>query len=362
MIPFLYAADETAFDSNGIGPIKDATSCVVTEELNGAFTLKLTVPRTTKRLADLAVGKQILAKPNPYDPAQPFRIERVSKSLKGELEIYAPHLCYDLAHYPVGSGNYTATTLALAASYIQNNRLETRFPQFYFQDDIGSARLGDMVIQGPVAAWDLLGSDDEENTLLGTYDVELKFDNRTVHLVAERGSDRGFVIAFGRNMTELSYEEDGAELYTAVLSYWRKDTDYRIGDVVLATSEGYPNLHFSRVFLNDKSSDYSTKPTASTLNADSSAYIRSHPMSAPEIHIKASAVPPGSRGLKTLEELQLGDTVTIRAADLSVERTARVVQTTFDVLRGRYSSVEVDSRFAGVATTIAKIAKRVKPV
>ena len=54
MIPILFGAAESAYTSHGLGPISDATSCIVTEEANGAFDLKMRVPRTTARLAEPA--------------------------------------------------------------------------------------------------------------------------------------------------------------------------------------------------------------------------------------------------------------------------------------------------------------------
>ena len=44
VIPILYKADSTDFDTYGIGVLEDCTSCEVTEERNGAFECVLKYP------------------------------------------------------------------------------------------------------------------------------------------------------------------------------------------------------------------------------------------------------------------------------------------------------------------------------
>lgn len=44
MMPILYRADETEFDTYGIGMLSDCTFCEVTEERNGAFECVMKYP------------------------------------------------------------------------------------------------------------------------------------------------------------------------------------------------------------------------------------------------------------------------------------------------------------------------------
>ena len=44
MIPILFSATSTSFDTFGIGVLKDTTSCEITEERNGAYELTLKYP------------------------------------------------------------------------------------------------------------------------------------------------------------------------------------------------------------------------------------------------------------------------------------------------------------------------------
>lgn len=348
MKPILYPADESVFVSRGYGPISDATSCLVTEEANGAFELRLTVPRTSPRLAQLVNGAQIYVPPNPHDNPQAFRIRRVGKALKGEVEIFAQHLCYDLAGVPIGT--FSATTAAKAIGYMNSKQLGG--DSFSFSTDLVVSN--PMDVEEPTDAWSLLGSG--ENTLTYNYGGQLKFDMRSVQLLQARGADRGFVIAYGKNLTDLRHEESTEKLYTGVLPFWTGSDDTVITGAVQTAVTG---LGYTRILPVDLSSEFDDPPTRSQLNAAGRKYIEEKKVGVPDIQIRASFVPPGSRGLKTLEDVRLWDEVTLRHELLGIDVEASVVRTVYDVLRERYQSVDIGNRLLSVAHTIAAPTSRI---
>ena len=65
--PILFAATDTAFDTNGLGVLTDAISCTVTEERNGAFELEMTYPVSGIHYGEIKTRCIILARPNPAD-------------------------------------------------------------------------------------------------------------------------------------------------------------------------------------------------------------------------------------------------------------------------------------------------------
>lgn len=347
MKPILYPADESAFVSRGYGPISDATSCLVTEEANGAFELRLTVPRTSPRLAQLANGALIYARPNPHDDPQAFRIRRVGKALREQVEIFAQHLCYDLAGVPIGA--FSATTAAKAIGYMNSKQLAG--DGFTFSTDLVVSN--PMDVEEPTDAWSLLGSG--ENTLTYNYGGQLKFDMRSVQLLQARGADRGFVIAYGKNLTELRHEESTEKLYTGVLPFWVGSESTVVGAVQNAVTD----LGYTRILPVDLSSEFDDPPTRSQLNAAGRKYITEKKVGVPDIQIRASFVPPGSRGLKTLEDVRLWDEVTLRHELLGIDVEASVVRTVYDVLRERYQSVDIGNKLLSVAHTIAAPTSRI---
>ena len=101
MRPVLYAADEVAFTSNGIGVLADCISCEVSETLNGEYELEIAYPVTGIWADDLEVGQVIKAKANDTDPAQLFQIYDVIRTLTGAITVKAEHISYRLCGVPV---------------------------------------------------------------------------------------------------------------------------------------------------------------------------------------------------------------------------------------------------------------------
>ena len=73
MIPILKDEDTV------IGFLRDAISCIVTEERNGKFELQITYPLTGQLASDIVINNLILAKPNDTSENQLFRIYEVMK-------------------------------------------------------------------------------------------------------------------------------------------------------------------------------------------------------------------------------------------------------------------------------------------
>ena len=66
MIPVLYKANSTNFDTFGIGVLKDCTSCEVTEERNGAYECVLKYPITGALYKEICTERLVKVKPKTY--------------------------------------------------------------------------------------------------------------------------------------------------------------------------------------------------------------------------------------------------------------------------------------------------------
>ena len=100
MTPLLFAPNTTIFNTNGIGALADAVSCIVTEERNGMFELEMQYPITGLHYSEIALSSIILAVPGDGRDKQPFRIYKVTKPLNGIVTVYAQHISYQLSHIP----------------------------------------------------------------------------------------------------------------------------------------------------------------------------------------------------------------------------------------------------------------------
>lgn len=213
----LFDETETNFDSLGLGVLKDATQCTVNEELNGSFDLEMLYSVSGQLYKKLSLNKIIYAKANPFDEPQPFRITSISKPIKGTVKITAEHISYDLNGIPVKA--IDAKSIAEVFSQIKSNSLIQN--NFNFRTDITSGR--SFKTTQPYNARAILMGDEEES-LVGVYNAELKFDKFDIHLLSKRGANRGAQVCYGQNMTNLTHEITNDRLYNGIFPYYHRET------------------------------------------------------------------------------------------------------------------------------------------
>ena len=90
----IYLRDETNFETNGLGFLKDCLSANFTEVLNGEFTIELTYP-ISANLSEYLVKENIIKCDVGNDNFQLFRINYSEKDFN-VLNVKAVHISYDL--------------------------------------------------------------------------------------------------------------------------------------------------------------------------------------------------------------------------------------------------------------------------
>ena len=196
----LYTSAETAFDSNGLGILREVMDDEVHEILNGQFELQFRYPVTGRLFRDLAPDAYVKAKPNPLSSPQPFRIYRVTKVRNGWVTVYARHLCYELRRYVCEPCTDTREVrdwfTALPAHILPPS-------PFAFVSDVEGYK--QLKVATPVQVCKLLGS--EEGCIRENIDGEYEFDGYQVMLHARRGADRGVQIRYGKNLRDLTMDQ-----------------------------------------------------------------------------------------------------------------------------------------------------------
>ena len=223
----LFPKDATDFTNNGLGSLTEATSCQVTEERNGMFELEMQYPVSGQHYNDIDHKSIILAKPNPYDKPQPFRVYAISKPIDGIVTINAEHLSYDLNGYTAGpfsaSDPSTALTNMKAAS-------DLSCPFEFWTDKINAPNGGTwkgIATHKPLPIKSILGGNDY--SILENYDGEYEYDCYHVKLLASRGVDRGLGsansvhIRYGKNIMSYKQDENCNNIYTHIHPYWYKE-------------------------------------------------------------------------------------------------------------------------------------------
>ena len=346
MKPVLYSSTETAFTSNGLGVLNDAVSAVVREERNGAYELTMEYPADGIHFSDISARTIILAKPNPTDSPQPFRVYRITKPIGGIVTIYAQHISYDLSGVAVSP--FSANTLAEAISAMQSHALPSDQPFTLTTDmDKGTG----LSITTPASFRAMMGG--QENSLIDIYGGEYSYDKYSIVLNANRGEDRGFTLRYGKNLTSFEQDENCAAVYSHIYPYWTDGTttvevnNGEYGKLVPTTGTELP---YTKILPKDLSSYFENQPTAADLLITAKTYASKAQLGVPKVSLTVSFAQLEENGINRVD---LCDTVTVVFPKMGVNAKAKVVTAEYDVLLERYTTLEIGSSTQGIADTIA---------
>ena len=349
MKPRLYAENETEFESNGLGPLSDALACTVEENRNGAFELTMDYPVTGALFDELKHGSIIFAPANDSGTPQPFRVCEKSTPLSGVVTIRAKHISYQLSHIPVSP--FAAGSCTAALQGLKSHAAE-QCPFDFWTDKESTA---DFSVEQPASARSLLGG--VTGSVLDVYGGEYEFDRYTVKLHNARGHDSGVVIAYGKNLVDLNQEESIENTITGVYPYY-KGADGNVLELPekVVSSESAQNFPYPRTVPLDCSQVWQEVPTIEQLRAYATSYVKKEGIGVPSVSLKVSFVPLWQtdeyKAIAPAERLNLCDIATVRFEKLGVNARAKVVQTVYDVLAGRYESVTLGEASTNLADTI----------
>ena len=356
MIPILYKPDA----KTKIGWLAEASDCQCTEERNGVFELEFQYPMLGRYAADLVIDRYVKAKPNASAANQFFHIRKVSKPIDGMFTVSCEHISYALSGYPVptvsASGNAQVAINAILTAAKNQLGKDTGFSVATTDITLSSS-----IVLTNVSARAALGG--VPGSVLDVYGGEYEFDNYMIKLHKARGKDRGVRIAYGRNMTELKCDIDMDSAYTGIYGYVKNDNVDLHSYKAVTNSSGIN----AKTLIRDFSSDFSggdSEITQSGLDSAVSAYAAANDINSPTVSMTVSFVDlsqsPEYASFSALESVSLCDTVQIYHKDLNINIKAKVIKTVYDVLRERYTSIDLGSPRANFADVIKQTVNETK--
>lgn len=354
MIPILFEPNATEYGNNGLGALCDCTACTITENRNGSFELEMKYPVTGLHFSEIFCDCQILAKPNLRAEPQAFRVYSISKPMNGLVTINAEHISYQLSSIiikPFSANNPTDIFAKLKENAIGENPFE-------FWTDKKSRLTVETTT--PTSCRSILGGID--GSILDVYSGEYEFDNRLVKLHQNRGSDTGFEIAYRKNLTGVTCTEKLDGVVTGALAYWSKEID-GIAQMVYGDLQTVENsLSFDRIVTVDCSSDFEELPVKEDLNKAAKKYLEAN-KNAPYSSVSVEFVHLGDSAeyapYKKLYDVGLCDIVTVKYPEYGILVKSKVVKTVFDVLKERYTKIEIGEPVSNIAQTISAQQKEI---
>lgn len=354
----IFDSAATSFTSNGIGTLSDASRCEVVEERNGSFELELEYHISGKRYQDIALRRIIVAKPNPYALPQPFRIYSISKPINGLVTVKAEHISYDLSGYPVMP--FTADGMNDALAKIKSNSIVDNNFEFFTDCPDSEPRSAFELIK-PASMRAVLGG--SEDSILEVYGGELDFNAYKVSLLENRGKDRGVTIRYGKNMTDLTQEENCADVYTAVYPYFYSE-EYGLWELPEKLVQAPGTYDYVRVYPLDVSGEWNNEEYEWTdeyaaqeeIRAIARKYISDNGIGVPQVSLTVSfeqlSKSEEYAEFEFLEKVQLCDIVTVEFPKLNVSSRAKCIKTTYNVLTDKYVSIELGDAKSDLASSI----------
>lgn len=347
MIPILYSSKEMQFLNRGIGSLSDAQKCTVQEERNGAYELFMVYPLSGIHYKDIQLRSIIVAKPNPMDVPQPFRVYRISKPANGRVSIYAQHISYDLGG--IGLSPFTAASAQEAMVAIKSNSIGTN--PFTFGTD--KATQSTMTLKTPSTVRTVLGG--IQGSIIDVYGGEWKFDRYSAYLYNQRGANTGVTVRYGKNLVDLEQEENCSEVCTSVYPYWTDGTDVVTLPEKLLEVPNSP-ADYEKVSPLDLSERFESKPTEDELRSAAVSYVESNSLGVPKVSLKISFIDLSKtaeyKEIAPLESIALCDTVTVFFEKLGVKTTAKVTEYEYDTLLEKYTEVSLGDKRGSIADTV----------
>ena len=349
MIPILYEKTETAFISNGLGRLRDCISCIVSEERNGIYECDFDYPVDGANYDLIQIGRIIGVTHDDTGDIQTFDIVGFTKPIDGVVSFHCTHISYRLSYSTVRSG-IAINSLADAFTHIKT--YATPAIPFTFDTDKTSTGFCAALQTVPNTVRQVLGG--VEGSILDAYGGEYEWDKWTVILHSSRGQLRDFTIRYGVNMLDYNEEYDSTGCYSSCRPYWTDGTATVVGDKQY--SGGVTPSGREQCIPLDVSEKFESKPTKAQVEAMGLSVMNSQNPTLPAQNIEVSFVRLQDMSeysmYATLLQCRLCDTINVVFPDFNSGGRFKIVKTEWNVLQGKYESMELGSLSVSLAEAL----------
>lgn len=353
----LFESSEKDFNTLGICSLNQCLSCTITEELNGSYELVMTYHMDSKGFKELKHRRIIYAKPNPYSLEQPFRIYAISTPINRVVTVNASHISYDLSGYVVEP--FSSTGIYDAVNSIKAKALVEVPFSFYVTGDLDP---GEINLKTPESVRSIIG-----NYILQVHKPEIEYNQNEVYFRQRRGSDNGVAIRYGKNLLDISHDEDCINVYTDVYPFWYGreydvETEYgsekeilvTLTDKLLKVNEDFK---FTNILILDLSSNFQEEPTEDQLKEATEKYIKDNKIGEPTVSMTVDFMQLTNSDeyhrYRLLDKIMLGDDVTIEFNEANIHATSRCIKTTYSPILNKYTEIELGEATSRLTDRIA---------
>lgn len=354
--PKLYNSNETNFNHNGIGVLKDVISPKVIIEHNGMFECEFTYTVNSFLFDKITYGSIIKINASKKLKNQLFRIYKISKEINGKVKFYAQHITYDLLSNFVKEVNLTNTTCNIALNTLLSSTVFNH--KFTAISDITHTANYNIKRVNPLNA--IAGS---EGSIIDTFGNGCKLirDNFNIKVMQNYGYDNNVLISYGKNITSFNSDGDLNKVVTGIYPYAIMqngiDSNTNLNDEIIELPEQIlysSNVNkFYQPFIKpvDLSGDDVTN--ISQLRKKSEQYLKTINDDLKEnykISFLDSSSTSNYDGWEQLESLDLYDMAIIRDFRFNINYKVKIIKTVFLPLLDRYENMELGTSSTNLAS------------
>ena len=240
------------------------------------------------------------------------------------------HLSYDSENYIINSATATEKNCNDAINHYNDNT-DTRSP-FTVSSDISLLRTTIMERKSLFDVFtELINADN--------YGGHWYRDNFTFSILSSIEQDRGVVLAYSKNISDIKVEENWDNVCTKLLPYATDgDTTITLDQPYIDLSETLYDIPFTKTLKFEhslKKEDYSTEAEFISaikewLKNEATKYLNENKL--PKVNYSVSA--------KLDNVSDVGDKIRVRHPKCKIDIPANVISVKYDAIRGRYVSIE----------------------
>lgn len=359
MIPILYKEKETDFSSNGLGLLKDTVSCYAEEERNETYELSLTYPVGSFLYNEIKCNRYIKAKANNRYGPQIFRIYYISKPIGGKITVKAEHISYELKDNFVEKVDITGNCQSALNALNKNSAFSSGFT---FKSDITTSSKFSIELTN---LWECIKG--SSGSIIDTYGngADIIRNNFNISVVNNGGQDNDVLIAYKKNLTGFTCEEDWTGCITKIYPYATKDeTRVTLPEKYISSQYVSRDKHprIQAVDFTDKFGE-DEEITVDKLRSYASKYFKENKCDIPSLNYSVEFVDLSKteefKNLGLNENVELFDNVIIRHELYCIDTKVKVLKVKYNCLLEKYDKIQLNFTKNTITSTISNTIKQV---
>lgn len=238
------------------------------------------------------------------------------------------HLSYDSENYLINEAYAIDKNCNDALNYY-NDKTDTKSP-FTVISDITALETTGAVKKSLFAVF---------SDLVEVYQGHWERDNFNFAIRASIGQDRGVVLAYNKNITDIKVEENWDNVCTKILPYTTDgDTEISLDEVYIESTDTVYDIPYTKAVKFEhsfKKDDYATEAeflstVKDWLHSEAVNYLEEHKL--PQVNYSVSA--------KLDDISDVGDIIYVKHPKCNVDITTNVISVKYDAIKGRYTAIE----------------------